>query len=398
MLNMPIVTKFNGTDFGTHEYTESVVNGKKVIDRDTVPIGVFTSEGYVDDVVIEGENKRVLIADGLLWYTRFTDACDLLLSWNDNGMKINMSCEYRYKNHQEIDGITYHLAPLLFEGHCILGSNIRPAYESATFVDTSQFNLLVAQAMSQENKEDNILTEEEKLQNEEQETQTQLNELSHDEIRNQIREQVKSTISANEWAWVNSVYETYAIVEIETDAGWDNYRFDYSIENDSVTVNLESKVEVKEKREWVVVTNELQEELNKVRSQKDQLASKFSEATDTIISLNSTIDQLKPYQEQMLNSLREAKVTEQKEVYEVKFNAVNASDTFKSDEVQNLIMNSIEDTDEGKDALLQLNKILFDSIKVEEVKIQTNAIAGIASKREFNNVVKQDDFNSKYKY
>lgn len=398
LLNMPIVTKFEGNDFGSHEYKEEIVNGQKVIIRDTVPIGVFTSEGYVDEVIIDGVAKRVLIADGLLWYTRFKEACDLLLKWNDEGIKINMSCEYRYMNYQEIDGITYHLSPILFEGHCILGSDIKPAYESATIVDASQFNLLVAQAINQENiKEDNDLDKDEKLKDNEQETKTQLNELSHDEIRNQIREQVKSTISTNEWVWVNSVYETYVIVEIETDTGWDNYRFDYSIENDDVTVYLESKVEVKEKREWVVVTNELQEELNKVKAEKDALVDKFSKATETIITLNSTIDQLKPFQEQMLNSQREQKLNEQTEIYETKFNAVNALDVFKTEKVQNLIMNSIEDTDQGKDALLQLNEILFDSIKVEEVKIQTNSIVGIASKRD--NLAKvEDDFDSKYKY
>ena len=408
--NMPIVTKFNGDDFGSHEFVEEVVDGKKVIKRDTIPIGVFSTEGYIEEIELNGETKRVLMADGLLWYSRFKDAIDLLYEWVDSGSTVNMSCEYLYKNISIIDDVEYHLDPIYFDGHCLLGKNIKPAYDSATIVDTSDFNMLVAQAMNQENdKEDNILeeTKDEKLETneeleqeeviEEVETKTQLNELSHDEIREQIRTQIKSSTSNDEWVWVCDVYETYVIVELESDESWKHYRYDYTNANDVITVDLESKAEVKQKREWVAVTNELQVELDKVKVEKEDLASKFNDATDTIITLNSTIDQLKPFQEQMLNAQRETKLAEQVEKYETKFNAVNASTKFKTDEVQELIVNSIEDNDEGKDALLKLNEILFDSIKVEEVKVQTNTLVGISSKRD-NLINVENDFNSKYKY
>jgi len=413
--NMPIVTKFNGDDFGSHEYVEEVVNGKKVIKRDTIPIGVFSTEGYIEEIELNGETKRVLMADGLLWYSRFKDACDLLYKWIDEGTKVNMSCEYLYKNISIIDDIEYHLKPIYFDGHCILSTKVKPAYDSATIIDTSEFNMLVAQAINQEmDKEDNILAEEkletneeieqeEKIEtteeetNEETETKTQLNELSHDDVRSQIRDQVKAHIQGEEWVWVVDVFETYAIVDVEYNDGWKYYKYNYTISGETVTVDIESQVEVKEKREWVTITNELQVKLDEVKSEKDTLATKFNEATDTIISLNSTIEQLKPFQEQMLNAQRESKLTEQTEKYETKFNAVNAMETFKSEEVQTLIMNSIEESDTGKDALLKLNEILFDSIKVEEVKIQTNAVIGIASKRD-NLINVDNDFDSKYKY
>ncbi|MGE7840752.1 hypothetical protein ACQKNX_08165 [Lysinibacillus sp. NPDC093712] len=422
--NMPIVTKFNGDDFGSHEFVEEVVDGKKKIKRDTIPIGVFSTEGYIEEIEINGEMKRVLMADGLLWYSRFIDACDLLHKWIEEGTKVNMSCEYLYKNISIIDDIEYHLKPIYFDGHCILSTKVKPAYDSATIIDTSEFNMLVAQAINQEkDKEDNILVEETKDENletneeieqeknidtqevhntdaqiNEEETKTQLNELSHDDVRSQIRDQVKAHIQGEEWLWVVDVFVSYAIVHVEYEDEWKYYKYNYTISGETVIIDTESQAEVKEKREWVAITNELQVELDTVKSEKDALATKFNSATETIISLNSTIDQLKPFQEQMLNAQRESRLTTQTETYETKFNAVNAMDAFKSEEVQTLIMNSIEDNDEGKNALLKLNEILFDSIKVEKVKIQTNAIAGIASKREFNNVVENDDFNSKYKY
>lgn len=411
--NMPIVTKFNGDDFGSHEFVEEIVDGKKVVKRDTIPIGVFSTEGYIEEIELNGETKRVLMADGLLWYSRFKDAIDLLYEWVDSGSTVNMSCEYLYKNISIIDNVEYHLDPIYFDGHCLLGKNIKPAYDSATIVDTSDFNMLVAQAINQENdKEDNILeeTKDEKLETNkeieqevveevetEEEIKTQLNELSHDEIREQIRTQIKTSISNDEWVWVSDVYETHVIVELESNESWKHYRYDYTNVNDVITVDLETKVEVKQKREWVTVTNELEVELDKVKGEKEDLAKKFNDATEKIISLNSTIEQLKPFQEQMLNAQRETKLTEQTEKYETKFNAVNAMDAFKSEEVQTLIVNSIEDTDEGKSALLKLNEILFDSIKIEEVKIQTNAVIGIASKRD-NLINVEDDFDSKYKY
>lgn len=354
--NMPIVTKFNGDDFGSHEYVEEVVNGKKKVVRDTIPIGVFSTEGYIEEIEIDGVTKRVLMADGLLWYSRFRDACDLLYNWIEEGTKVNMSCEYLYKNISIIDDIEYHLKPIYFDGHCILSTKIKPAYDTATIVDTSEFNMLVAQAINQEKDEEDTILAEEKL-----ETQENVEEV----------ESEKST------------EETVETTEEET------------VETQEVVVEEPTK---EDDKELEVKVNELLSELDKVKKEKDDLAVKFNNATETIISLNSTIEQLKPFQEQMLNAQRETKLAEQKEKYEVKFNAVNAKEKFDSDEVQSLILNSIEETDEGKDALLQLNEILFDSIKIEEVKVQTNAIAGIASKREFNSVVEHDDFDSKYKY
>lgn len=399
--NMPIVTKFYGDDFGSHEFVEEDINGKKKIKRDTIPIGVFSTKGYIEEIEINGKKKRVLMADGLLWYSRFKDACDLLYKWIDEGTKVNMSCEYLYKNISIIDDIEYHLKPIYFDGHCILSTKVKPAYDSATIINTSEFNMLVAQVINQEKDEEDNILKETKIKIEEieqEETRTQPNELSHDDIRSQIREQVKAHIQGAKWLWVVDVFETYAIVNVEYEDGWKYYKYNYTISGATLTIDIESQTEVKEKHEWVAVTDELQVELDKVKKEKDALAAKFNDATNTIISLNSTIEQLKPFQEQMLNAQRKTKLANQVEMYKTKFNAVNAMDAFKSEEVQALIMKSIEDSDEGKNALLKLNEILFDSIKVEEVKIQTNAIAGIAFKREFNKVVEHDDFNSKYKY
>lgn len=387
ILGMPIVTKYlsDKEDFGTHEeFLDEDKNGKQFVNRDTIAIGSFTSEGYMKTVEIDGEDREVFVADAVLWRSRYEEAIELLIKLFNDGNSLPMSCEYLYSNHAFIDGVEHHLSPIYFEGHCILGEKIIPAYESATMLSLNnlqEFNRLVAQAINQ-NKEVNSLTGKAK---------TQLNELSHDDIRGQIREQVNVSLKEDDWCWVVEVFETHTIIEIEEEKAWNHYRFDYVVENDVVTVNLESKQEVNEKREWVTVTNELQEQVTQLNSKieeltntKSDLVVKLESATDTITQLNSELDVLKPIQEQMLNAQLEAKLDEAKTKYSKVFN----SKDFESEEVQSLIATSILDSEEGVDAKLALNEMILEQFNTkQEVKSQVNTVssklAGLASpKRE----------------
>ena len=172
IINKPIVAKYHEVEdtntptdaFGSHEaHLDMNKKGELFVNTDTVPIGVFTSEGYIMTInTAEGE-KEVLAADAILWKSRFQDACDLLVDWYNRGININTSCEILYKNFTFKDGIEYIQSPVYLDGHCILNSEQRgghnvvlPAYESSklvSFNEIQEFQRLVAQAMLQEQKD-----------------------------------------------------------------------------------------------------------------------------------------------------------------------------------------------------------------------------------------------------
>lgn len=430
---MPIVTKYienedtSKNDFGSHEdYISEDVDGNKIIKRDTIAIGSFTSEGRIEKRIIDGVETDVLIGDGVLWLSRYKDIVTLIKNMFDNGIKINTSCEYLYSEYYfNENNVEIHHGDIFLEGTAILGSSyniVNPAYDSATFTMLNnnilkKFNLAVAQALN--NKEVNELENvknEEQLNTEEsteeeldietkveevsenestdadvksdekevEETKTQLNAKSLYDISEEIRNQVRANEADEEWLWVSDLYLDHAIVAIETSEDYKHYKFNYTIENDVVSVDLSSKVEVKEKREWVTVTNELSEKVN-------DLTEKFTNATNTITQLNSQLEELKPIKEQMELAQKEAKLTDVKTEFETKFNALGAKELFESEEIQLLLNQVAEDSIEAK---LSLNEKLVEiaSTKVEEVsKNPLHTIMNTVSKRDFSKVSKDND-------
>ena len=416
ILGMPIVTKFlkDEADFGDHEdFLDEDKNGNKFVNRGTIAIGSFTSEGYMDDIEINGESKRVFMADGVLWRSRYPDAIQLLVDLFNEGKSIPMSCEYLYANYSFIDGVEVHHSPIYFEGHCLLGQTVAPAYESATVLSLNQlkeFKQLVAQVLNQEKevmdleeKENTQVNENEEVETEQEEQKTQLNELSLYQISDEVRNQVKASIDNEEWLWVSDIYQSYAVIAVETDTDYKHYKYEYSVDGEVVTVNLESKTEVQEKREWQSVTNSLNEEITtlntkieELTSSKNDLADKFTQATETITTLNAQIEELKPIQEQLLNVQRETQLNEANEKYESAFNKINAKEVFDTEEVQTLVTQSIEDGEIGVNAKLALNDKILELVvtKQEDREMQTQLnsqlLAGISSKRKDLNVAGND--------
>lgn len=445
LINKPIVAAYEEVEepntktdnFKGHEqYLGEDRYGNTTIKSNTVPIGVFTTEGYEMIVNINGEDREVMAADAVLWRTRFSDACDLLLEWYENGITINTSCEYLYSNYTYQDGVEYHYSPIYFEGHAVLASENRgsqelvlPAYESSkllSFNEINKFNKLVAQAINQNGKEEK----------EQMKFFKKLNELSHSDIRSLLYAQLDETLSDREYSYISDVYETYFVVNLykiddEDSLEYDKYfKYNYSKnDNDTVTIDFDSKVEVTIKRDWVEVTEfeniqnelsaktakveelsgqlneketkltELEKQLNDVKSEKEQIADKFNNATDTIIQLNSKVDELAPYKEQVEKEKLEKILNENKEHYSVRFKALNAMEKYETEEVQELINKSVYDNEEGKEAISQLNAMLVDMVDVtiveKVVKNEDTVIREVSSKRE-DLIRDPDDFDSRF--
>lgn len=439
LINKPIVAKYNEVEeantktdnFGSHEqYLGEDRYGNLTVKSDTVPIGVFTTEGYELTVNIDGEDKEVMAADAVLWCSRFSDACDLLIEWYNSGITINTSCEYLYSNFSFQDGIEYHYSPIYFEGHAVLASENRgsqdlvlPAYESSkllSFNEINKFNKLVAQAINQESKEEK----------ENMKFFKKVNELSHDDIRSLLYGQLDPALSQNEYSWISDVYESYFVANVysyEEGNEFDKYfKFSYSKDGEAISVDLESKSEVTIKRDWVEVSqfesiqnelaekttkveelttqlneketkvSELETQLNTVSTEKDGIEKQFNEVSEKVVTLSTQVEELKPFKNQVEQEQLDKALNEKKEFYSKKFNALKAVEKFESEEVQELIKQSINESEEGSQAILQLNTMLVELVEVvTEVKTEDTVIREVSSKRQ-NLIPTSDDFESRY--
>ena len=380
LLNKPIVAKYhrvssanaNDDNFGSHEeYMTENKHGKDVLERDTVAMGVFTSPGYLAEIMVDGVWKEVMVADGVLWYSKYKDACDLLLEWYERGIKINMSCEYLYQNYSFIEGVEYHHSPIIFESHAILASENRgehekviPAYEAATMLSINEFekfNTFVAQAANQA-KEDKPV-EEKELNNANENEELDELEVSPEEAEDKLEEELNA----------------------EEETTLEEQNEDETALNEVAHETLDQEI------------NELKETIEQLSAAKAELEEKFNAAAETITQLNSLVEELKPYREQQVNAQKEKELTEKMNHFSSKFEAVGAKEKFESEEVQTLIAQSIGESDEAKEALLKLNTMIVDFVqqKQDETSL-TPQIVGLASYRK--NLVKGDDsFDSRYK-
>ena len=112
--------------------------------------------------------------------------------------------------------------------------------------------------------------------------------------------------------------------------------------------------------------------------------------------MDKQVKELLPYKEQIETALFEQKLAEAKEIYEKKFKALNASTKFESDEVQELIITSLKDSDEGKEAKFKLNSILVDLVELKEEMTSTPIVKEFASKTE-KLIPNSESFDAKYK-
>jgi uncharacterized coiled-coil DUF342 family protein len=306
----------------------------------------------------------------------------------------------------------------LFDGHCCLGTNIAPAYDSSKLIS---FN----------NKWNKALNERKFNQNQNQETDIDINnklnnqkedevmaemfkkvcELSFDDIRALIYGQLKGVLSENEYdySWISDVYETYFILSYWNDDTHKYYKVSYTKVEEVITIDWENRNEVYLYQEWREIP-EVQQVLNSITekddtiktlnstietltTEKEGLTVKFNEATDSITELSKQVNEMKPIVETYNNAQTEKALNDQKVKFEEKFVALNAKAKFDTDEVQDLIKKSINNTEEGKAAILSLNSILVDLVK--PVK-ETKEVKEFNSREMKNLIDTKDSFESRY--
>lgn len=260
IFNIPIIGEFieNVEDFGGHGGKIEITDKEIKMVQTTKPYGVVpeSADVYWETVTENGEEHDYLVVDGCyLWTGRYDEAQSVI----ENGKGQSMEIEINSGDFNE--NSVFEVKDFTFSALCILGDEVEPCFEGADI--TTSFNL---------NKEDfkqqfNQMLKELKFSLDKKSDEggvkmgdmfKKVYELSHSDIRTKLYQQLDATLSDNQYSWIVDVYDSYFIAEIETYGDTYEYRFykfDYSkLENDEISVDLESKAEVEEDRKWVEVS------------------------------------------------------------------------------------------------------------------------------------------------
>lgn len=152
---------------------------------------------------------------------------------------------------------------------------------------------------------------------------------------------------------------------------------------DKIVTDLQNKIEM------LTSDNEkLNGSYNDLVSTNEGLTKKNEDLTIELNEAKEKIVALSEIEKEYNDAKYEAKLTDVMDSYKAKFNKVNALDKFESDEVQNLIKDSIEDVSKS----VALNEMIIDLMPDEDTK----SIKEIHTKKVSNLIPKDQSFESRY--
>lgn len=439
LINQPIVVKYYATgdsstdSFGDHAVTigKSRDDDSDIVEFKTTPIGVFTN-AYIKEI----DGKDVLVGEGKLWSDRFYNIVSLLSQMISEGVEVKCSCEYLFQNYIMKDGIQYPQSPISYTGHCILNSDpnrgvgvVLPAYDCSKVLSFNEaINADIISINNKENKKegDNVsvaneeqvtietiesvetvevveIVEAEPSLNEMEETVVEsvdedivsVNEIEDEELVEQeelekstndislIDEKEKAVIelknkivtaksptSQDFWLSKWNIYNGYFVYEDFVDGEWAYFKQTFSMGIDGNVILGDEIVKVKAEEVWIPVAS-----YNQIVEEKVSLA-------DEIMSLNAQIDELKVYKCKHEEFVLNEKLNEAMDTYKEKFAVVNAMDKFESDEVKELVKETLVE-EKSLNAKSKLADVLLDCISLnkKEEAFETPVIKEICSKK-----------------
>lgn len=238
-------------------------------------------------------------------------------------------------------------------------------------------------------------------------SKTVKNELSQEDIRSELRNQLVTKLGVDKYdIWISGsmVYDSYFIYELwnESSDEYEYYKAIFTRQGDVLTVDVDNLEKVERKTIWVtvdemnIIVNQKDEAIKILNSEKEELVGKFNEASEKVINLNDKVSKLEPivnkYNEELeiKNKLEEEnKLNEKKEYYKNKFEKLGARSKFESEEVQALVNNCIKDSE----SLSKLNLMLVDMINVESKPV----IDRVENVSKIENLIDiEEDVTSKY--
>lgn len=329
-------------DFSDHRMVLVKKDGEYTIKYIGQAIGVIPSDNnahFEMRLCDDGVEREFLVCDGLIW-NKWDDPIDIfnrdVVKWQ------SMELHDDYEGYWGEDGL-FHFTKFKFFGACALGKDVLPAMRNATIEAQFSYNDIFKEiqekmeqfkAFSQEGgqvMEDN--------KNVKTDDKTDF-ALTVGQLRDEIRAELYKKHSIDEWEYE---YPTYWYVDhtdnlvIAEDSN-DSYRlvgFNYTVENDKVTIDFESKkrvrivyevieddmqlefnitskdkveydLKVKEKELEQTFSSQKEEEINKVKEEFTSLEEKYNK-------LEEEVNELRQFKS---NKLAEERTKAEQELYE----------------------------------------------------------------------------------
>ena len=372
--NKPLVGKIKMRYDGEYDFTGHNVrevekvdeNGNKYreVEFDTEAFGTFF------DVAIETINdKEYIVASCEIW-KRFTKACEIIVNRIQEG-SLSTSWEISVEKSTQgiIDGLmTKIIQAGRFIGHCLLGKNVSPAYNSSGLLEiaSTNYDMEFAEALSQdilsqgldkenEAKEENNLqsnietqvaeenveetvvetpvaettessTETEVTENKD---ETEISQLTEYDLRKKICEACRAKL--DKWCWIAFHFpiEKEVWLEVEgRESELDFVRMTYTVENDTITVSDPEEVKLTVS---IADVNTKIAELEAEVSTKDDAIIKSGEE---IARLKTEISELSPFKEKFEQAEQERIENELKEKKDNLVSSITKSGLITKDEIE----------------------------------------------------------------
>ena len=372
--NKPLVGKIKMRYDGEYDFTGHNVrevekvdeNGNKYreVEFDTEAFGTFF------DVAIETINdKEYIVASCEIW-KRFTKACEIIVNRIQEG-SLSTSWEISVEKSTQgiIDGLmTKIIQAGRFIGHCLLGKNVSPAYDSSGLLEiaSTNYDMEFAEALSQdilsqgldiknEAKEENNLqsnietqvaeenveetvvetpvaettessTETEVTENKD---ETEISQLTEYDLRKKICEACRAKL--DKWCWISFHFPVEKEVWLEVDgreSELDFVRMTYTVENDTITVSDPEDVKLTVS---IAEVNTKIAELEAEVSTKDEAIIKSGEE---IARLKTEISELSPFKEKFEKAEQERIENELKEKKETIISSITKSGLITREEIE----------------------------------------------------------------
>ena len=372
--NKPLVGKIKMRYDGEYDFTGHNVrevekvdeNGNKYreVEFDTEAFGTFF------DVAIETINdKEYIVASCEIW-KRFTKACEIIVNRIQEG-SLSTSWEISVEKSTQgiIDGLmTKIIQAGRFIGHCLLGKNVSPAYDSSGLLEiaSTNYDMEFAEALSQdilsqgldiknEAKEENNLqsnietqvaeenveetvvetpvaettessTETEVTENKD---ETEVSQLTEYDLRKKICEACRAKL--DKWCWISFHFPVEKEVWLEVDgreSELDFVRMTYTVENDTITVSDPENVKLTVS---IAEVNTKIAELEAEVSTKDEAIIKSGEE---IARLKTEISELFPFKEKFEKAEQERIENELKEKKETIISSITKSGLITREEIE----------------------------------------------------------------
>lgn len=372
--NKPLVGKIKMRYDGEYDFTGHNVrevekvdeNGNKYreVEFDTEAFGTFF------DVAIETINdKEYIVASCEIW-KRFTKACEIIVNRIQEG---SLSTSWEISVEKSIQGIIDGLMTKIiqagrFIGHCLLGKNVSPAYDSSGLLEiaSTNYDMEFAEALSQdilsqgldkenEAKEENNLqsnietqvaeenveetvvetpvanttessTETEVIENKD---ETEVSQLTEYDLRKKICEACRAKL--DKWCWISFHFPVEKEVWLEVDgreSELDFVRMTYTVENDTITVSDPEEVKLTVS---IADVNTKIAELEEEVSTKDDAIIKSGEE---IARLKTEISELSPFKEKFEKAEQERIENELKEKKETIISSITKSGLITREEIE----------------------------------------------------------------